>query len=372
MIKVAEAISDTNVGGAGVLLFNRLNHTDKRRFKTTVILPKGSSLQPRFRKIGIDTVCIDGGRDSSFDIIGVLSSCLAISRIKPDIINCHASLNTRIAALLMGVPIRIYTRHCVYPIGKPFTYEIVRKAFGALTDLLSAGIIAVADKAKEDLVAMGADGRKIKVIINGSEQIERLDARERKNIRAKLGIKEADTVVSIFARLEKCKDHECFLRAARILSKKGGYKFLIVGSGSLERRLKLLRMKMGLEKEVIFTGFVEDITPYMNVTDINVNCSVGTETSSLALSEGMSLGIPCVASNYGGNPYMVRNGENGFLYRKGDGKDLAVKIATAKANAEKLSRGSRERFERELNAQAMAESTERFYSLMHRHKNPKG
>ena len=101
----------------------------------------------------------------------------------------------------------------------------------------------------------------------------------------------------------------------------------------------------------------------MNIADINVNCSIGTETSSLALSEGMSIGVPCVVSDYGGNPYMVRDGENGYVYRAGDSEDLAAKIEKIKdgQDYDRLSKNCKSRFERELNALSMSEKTQRLY-----------
>ena len=64
----------------------------------------------------------------------------------------------------------------------------------------------------------------------------------------------------------------------------------------------------------------------MNIVDINVNCSVGTETSSLALSEGMSLGIPAVVSDFGGNPYMIEHGVNGLVCECYDSRKMADHI----------------------------------------------
>ncbi len=40
----------------------------------------------------------------------------------------------------------------------------------------------------------------------------------------------------------------------------------------------------------------------MNITDIQVNASYGTEATSLSLLEGMSLGIPAVVSDFEGIP----------------------------------------------------------------------
>ena len=105
----------------------------------------------------------------------------------------------------------------------------------------------------------------------------------------------------------------------------------------------------------------------MNISDININCSVGTETSCLALSEGMSLSKPAVASDYGGNPYMIKDGENGFLYPAGDVKKLSLAIARLSSDKElyeSMSKSARERFESELNAAAMTEKTYAFYESL--------
>jgi glycosyltransferase involved in cell wall biosynthesis len=90
--------------------------------------------------------------------------------------------------------------------------------------------------------------------------------------------------------------------------------------------LKKMSQKLNLCDKIIFTGFVHDVSPYMNISDVNVNCSIGTETSSLALSEGMSLGIPAIASDYAGNKYIVKNRVNGLIFRQRDHVDLAKKI----------------------------------------------
>ena len=111
MIKVVEAMSDMNIGGAGVLLANRLKHTDLKKINTVVILPKGSALKPKLKKMSVKIIEINGGKDKSFDIKGFFSYLMLLYRLRPDIINSHGSLNSRIAATITQVPTRIYTRH---------------------------------------------------------------------------------------------------------------------------------------------------------------------------------------------------------------------------------------------------------------------
>ena len=52
-MKVIEAISDTNIGGAGRLLLTRLRNSNRGEVETEVILPRGSKLRERFENIGV-------------------------------------------------------------------------------------------------------------------------------------------------------------------------------------------------------------------------------------------------------------------------------------------------------------------------------
>ena len=178
-------------------------------------------------------------------------------------------------------------------------------------------------------------------------------------------------MVSIFARLEPYKDHITFLRSARVLSNFKNIYFLIVGNGSLELSLKEYAEKLGISERTRFVGFVDDVSTLMNITDINTNCSVGTETSSLALSEGMSLGIPAVASDYCGNKYIVKDRVNGLIFPQRDYYTLAKKILLLvrdKKIYHRLSENSKKRFGRELNSKRMTEETEKYYIEMLKRK----
>ena len=142
--------------------------------------------------------------------------------------------------------------------------------------------------------------------------------------------------------------------------------FLIVGGGSLEEKLKNYCEELGLSEVTKFVGFTDNVELYMNITDINVNCSIGTETSSLALSEGMGLSIPCVVSDFGGNPYMVQDGKNGIVYPQGDASALADALETLCLDSslyKRVSIGAKQRFENELNAELMAKRTYEYYEV---------
>lgn len=128
---------------------------------------------------------------------------------------------------------------------------------------------------------------------------------------------------------------------------------------------------LGLQDHVIFTGFVSDMALVYHLMRINVNCSGGTETSCLAISEGMSVGLPTVASDYGGNVAMIGKGDAGFLFSVGDAFALArviLRIVDDPALEERMRRRARERYLSHFTAEKMTEEVTRVYQKLLCHK----
>lgn len=370
MIRVLEVISDTNIGGAGVLLINRLKHVDRSKFDTRVLLPSGSALTSKFCDIGIKCIEMDICGDRSMDIRAVKKFCRVIGKYSPDIINSHGCMSARIAAKLCGVPVKICTRHCVFPVSKK--YRIFKSVLGRFNSGLSDSFIAVADSAKDNLLRLGVPESKISVIINGADPLRMISDDERRALRARLGISASAWVLSFCARLEKCKGHEWFLRVVSELKGRGAnFVVLFIGDGSQKKFLMQRCRELEILEYVRFIGFVDDTSPYMNIANININCSIGTETSSLALSEGMSIGLPSVVSDYGGNGYMIQHCINGLVCGCYDHESMAGYILRVMANKSlyrELSENARQRFENELNAPNMSRRTyELYWELYYKH-----
>ena len=366
-MKIIEAISDTNIGGAGVLLVNRLKHTDTAKYRTRVLLPKGSKLVPRILDTGVECIELDIAGDRSMDPCAIPEFLRAIKEYKPDIINSHGCMSSRIAATMCGVPINICTRHCVFPISSK--YKLLKWFFAPVNSCLSDVFIAVADAAKQNLISLGIKDKKIKVIINGAEPLKKLDQMQKDHLLKELNIPQGSTVLGFCARLEECKGHDWFLKALSELDRRGANCVaLFIGDGSQKTALIEKSRELGVEKMVRFIGFVNDVSPYMNISHININCSVGTETSSLALSEGMSIGLPAVVSDYGGNPYMVHDGLNGFVCSCYDYVRMADCIQTLindKNLYKRMSEEAYRRYYREFNARSMTEKTNKLYDELY-------
>ncbi len=365
MIKVLHILTDTNIGGAGTLLVNYLKNFDREKFLIKVILPKGSLLKPRIEDVGYEVIETENLADKSMDIKGIFELYKIFKKEKPDIVHTHSSMSGKIAAFMRGVKGRIYTRHCAYDPPKYMTVFPFKQINGFVNNTLSTHIVAVAEAAKENLTDTGVSEKKITVIINGVEPLSEISEKEKTALRRKYGLKKSDFVFGIIARLEAVKGHKYYIEAAaKIIKENSKAKFLIVGTGTEEENLHRLAKKLKIEENVIFTGFITDVASIYNIMDVNVNCSYGTETSSLALSEGMSLKKPAIASIYGGNPYMVTHGENGLLCEKQNSRALYKAMKTLmedKALLEKMSETAYVHYKEKFTAEKMTRQLEEIY-----------
>ena len=132
-------------------------------------------------------------------------------------------------------------------------------------------------------------------------------------IRREYGVPMDAPLIGIIARLTEQKDHDNFLHSAQgILENAPNAYFLIVGNGPLESDLKAMAVSLGIQKSVIFCGIRQDIPAVMAALDILVFSS-RWEGLPVALLEGMASSLPIVATNVGGVPGVIENGETGFL-----------------------------------------------------------
>lgn len=365
MIKVLNILSDTNVGGAGRLLVNYLRNFDRTRFDVGVVLPRDSALKPFIEEVGYSVIEMEHGRDKSLDLKAIGELKKIIKREKPDIVHTHSSFSGKLAAYLCRVPCRFYTRHSAFEPSKKLTTFPGKQINGFINNTLATDIVAVAQAAAQNMTDTGVDEKKITVIINGSEETRRLTPEEKAETRRSLGISDTAFVCGISARLESYKGHSYLLDTAKeVLDVYPNTVFLIVGDGSCRESLEKKSNELGISDKVIFTGFVPDVAPYYNIMNLNLNCSWGTETSCLALSEGMSISLPAIATTYGGNPYMVTEGVNGLLVPERDSHAMALGIIRLIGDPEylrTLSEGARRMFEEKFTARAMTEQLEALY-----------
>ena len=106
----------------------------------------------------------------------------------------------------------------------------------------------------------------------------------------------------------------------------------LVGDGTQHERLVQLTAQLGLNN-VTFTGRVDnrEIFRYLDRADILLSAPK-IDNMPVSLLEAMHAGLLVISSNVGGVPFIIRDGENGLLFRSDQAGQLAEKMAWALAH----------------------------------------
>jgi len=130
--------------------------------------------------------------------------------------------------------------------------------------------------------------------------------------RSTMGIGENEILIGHVGRIDPMKDHETFLRAASLISnQRSDLRFLCVGDGEIHYRERLRRLsrELGLEKNLLWTGMIEDMTAVYNGIDILTSSSSFGEGFPNVIGEAMACGRICVVTYVGDSSLIV--GETG-------------------------------------------------------------
>ncbi len=374
-MRVLHVISDSNIGGAGVLLTTLLRHMDRSKVESVVAIPRGSLLEGRLRALDVPIRFLTNACDR-FSSASVGEIKHIIKEEKIDLVHANAALSARIAGKLSHKLV-VHTRHCCFPPTGIWKSKAVSFLGGRCNDLLSDRIIATAEAAAENLRLLGIPQKSIELILNGSEPVRAVSEEKLEELRHAFHLTKEDFCIGICARLEEYKGHDVFLKAAkRVLEQypHRSIRFLVIGDGSQRLTVEHLSESLGISEFVRFTGFVEDMAPIYRLLRINVNCSRGTETSCLALSEGMSAGVPFVASDFGGNRAMWGESMAGMLFPIDDDGELArciCKILSEPALEETMRAAAYARYQQQYTAEQMSDHLTAVYEELYQIKYAK-
>lgn len=212
----------------------------------------------------------------------------------------------------------------------------------------TAGILANSEAVRGQLVRdESVPPDHVSVIANGIA-LERFDQPgDPAAVRAALGVPVEDLVLTVVANLIPYKGHADLLRAlAAVKDQLPSFTLLCAGGGD-PRALSTLAADLGLEARVRWLGSRSDVPALLAASDIGVLPS-HEEGSSNAVLEYMAARLPVVATDVGGNPEAVVEGETGHLVPARSPAALAHAIrtvATAPMRAREMGAAGRTRVE---------------------------
>lgn len=165
------------------------------------------------------------------------------------------------------------------------------------------------------------------------------------DIREQYG-KDVDYLLCTVSRMAKEKNVEFQLRGLVLLKEvlqkqQKTVRYLMIGDGPQLVELKAMTKHLGLEKEVVFVGKVENekIAAHLKASDLFAFSSK-SETQGIVLLEAMAAGKPIVAVKASGVEDMVVDGETGYMTQE-DEASWKDRILTILENPEERERVGR-------------------------------
>ena len=278
-----------------------------------------------------------------------------INKYDIDIIHTHnpgPHFYGAIAGFFTHCPV-VHTKH-----GRNYPTAWKKVLLNKISSFLTTKVVAVSANAeKVCLEVEKIPASKVMVILNGIDT-NRFSFAEKEG-----GIEHRPVRIGIVARLSAEKDHQTLLNACKILAVQGArFHLEIIGDGILRGTLEKSVNTYGIDSYITFSGMRHDVPDRLRQLDIFVLSST-TEGVSLTLLEAMATGLPVVATDVGGNPEVVIDGETGYLVPMQNPAEMAGRLLLL-LNDEKLRRhmGSKGR-ERVVNTFSIKETARKYVEL---------
>ena len=106
---------------------------------------------------------------------------------------------------------------------------------------------------------------------------------------------------------------EVFARVAKALPA----RLMLIGDGPDRSVAEYLARRYNVQDRIHFIGKQDNVNELLPLADLMLMPSE-MESFGLAALEAMACGVPCVATDVGGVPELIRSGDNGLLFEVGD------------------------------------------------------
>ena len=313
------AVSSGELGGGERLALGLMKNLRGRGWRVSATCA-GAPLSAALASAGIEYSTVEMSAGGFFFMARLLHDLRAL---RPQIVSSHlnrASLISGILGRLTGLPVVSH----IHGLNQKIYYQY------------STRQVAVSQAVCDHLLDQGASPRRLCVIKNaiaGPVLSPRQPPQK--------GLQ-----VSITAKLHANKGHRWALEAIASRADHCGIeKIHIFGDGPERENLEKLCSSLNLNGLVTFYGFVQQPDLFYPAIDVALLPSLG-EGIPLSLLETMRFGIPCIATEIGGIPEIIRNDENGLLIKPGDANALvnAFKSIAGPETYYRLSRAAIDRF----------------------------
>ncbi|MBQ7499853.1 MAG: polysaccharide pyruvyl transferase CsaB [Clostridia bacterium] len=327
-MKILHIISGGDSGGAKTHMFTMLDKLVEMADVTVVCLMKGVFYNEILSR-NVRTVLLEQKSRMDLSVCGRLLDMIESEGF--DIVNAHgARANFVVAHIIRKIKIPVVTTiHSDYRLDFDVLYKKI--LFESLNENAIKKIrykIAVSDAFAEMLIDRGFLPNDIYTVYNGMsfDSEESHCSKEEFAERFSIPYDKDKVYVGIAARLDKVKGVDVFVDiAAKVLEKTDRARFVVIGDGDERENLLEQCKRLGISDKIYFLGFVREVYDFLNFIDINMLTSI-SESFPYSILEGAKAKKATVSSAVGGIPYLVKDGQTGYLFPPRDSDAGAEKL----------------------------------------------
>jgi len=306
--RILYVITRAERGGAQTHLLILLSEL-RREFDLGLAVGEEGFLTAEAQRLGIEVFVIpELTRSVSFlrDLQATKAVAATIRDFRANLMHAHSSkagVIGRLASTITGVP-SVFTVHgWAFADGATTGRKLVAiptewfaSKFGTHTITVSSSDEALARR-------FGMHRRGNIATIHNAVYEPRLHAKPEKQ----------PPVVTMVARFCYQKDHSTLLKALSQINTE--YSLWLIGDGPNRSSLEKQVNELGLHERTTFFGTVSDPSELLARSQVLVLTS-RYEGLPMSILEGMSLGLPTIATDVGGVRELIKDGETGYLVRK--------------------------------------------------------
>lgn len=375
-MRIAQVVVHMDLGGVPEQVLMLITGLAPDHFVTLVCGELDPKYEHQLRALGVEVVQV--GFKRLLNPLADVKTFVTLLRLfragRFDVVHTHmykAALIGTAAAAMARVPAVVNTAHNLGCLALP--NAVLRRLFWIYDKLLFAAttdaVIMVSNRIRQRVVDGGlVPARKAVAIQNGIDAGPFLAAEhQRDRLRAEFDCSPEDILIVTVGRLVWFKGLDVLLDAIpSIAACCDRARFVLIGEGPLRTQLMKKAELLSVSDRIRFAGERHDIPAVLAAADIFVLPSI-SEGLPISILEAMAAGKPVIASDVGGIPELVSDGETGVLFPVRDAGALARainRVAADRQLRQRMAERGRQRVLTKFSSSAMVHKTVELYSSL--------
>lgn len=307
---------------------------------TSCVLRASPELEQRLARDGVPLTFFGAHRFSPFPLARIIR---LIHEQRIDVVHVtdfQADTLGRLAGIITGKPVIVHVRthHSKYQ-NRPYPWymEQINKVLASGTALAISNSESLAGFA---IQRMGFRDTQVVTVHNpvSTFTMKPVDPDRVTRLRQEYGLDGIGPVIGAVTRFFPAKGITHLVDAfPAILARFPTARLVLVGDGPLGDELRAQAASLGIEQQVIFTGFRDDAESLVQLFTLSVVPSLEEGIGNVAI-ESIAGGVPVIASREGGLPEVIAEGKSGLLVPPGDPVALSEAIIRVLEDPELLER----------------------------------